>query len=207
MRAKYILILIVAVFLATGCGPPIRNLGSGGQDIICFGDSITGGGNVGKEYAYPRLLESLIGRRVINAGVGGDTTASALKRLKSDISSRDPLLVIIELGGNDFLRGIPRFITIGNLKKIIRHAQEEGAAVVLCDISFKYSGLSGVRLQGYKKDFKRLARQTRSILVPGLLEGVLDNPKLRQDDIHPNKEGLAIIAERIYNKLCKYFNF
>lgn len=203
---KRLSVFIIFLCLLAGCGPQIRNLGIPVDTIVCLGNSITEGHGVSIENTYPYLLEELTGKKVINAGVGGDTTSSAMARLYSDVIRKNPSLVIIELGGNDFLRAVPRLVTIENLIKMIRAIQKGGAVVALCDISFKYQDVDDATLAGYRKATEMISRHTRSILIPRLLEGVMDNPALRQDDIHPNEEGLAIIAQKIYNELRKYLD-
>ena len=109
--------------------------------------------------------------------------------------------MIVELGGNDFFRKIPKKVTFKNLEEIILRIQKEGAAVALCDMS------SSFIFSGYRKDYKRLAQKTGSILIPSLLKGILEKPSLRYDRIHPNTEGQALIAQRIHKEIIKYFDF
>src|SRR6185369_16988165 len=96
----------------------VRNLDSRGANIIAFGDSLTAGYGAGGGEDYPTRLSALIGEPVINAGVSGDTTASALARLDADVLSRDPRIVIVGLGGNDFLGGVALPATEANLREI-----------------------------------------------------------------------------------------
>ncbi|MCM8831277.1 MAG: GDSL-type esterase/lipase family protein [Candidatus Omnitrophica bacterium] len=199
IKIKFIYFCAILIIFI-GCVPKIKNLNNSGKNIICFGDSITEGAGVLSYENYPSVLEKFLKRKVINAGVGGDTTFSALKRLEKDVLSNDPFLVIIELGGNDFLQKIPREITIKNLKEIILKIQSKNAIVVLCDISDSFV------LKSYHNDLKKLAKETGSIFVSYLLAGILNNPTLKVDYLHPNKEGHYIIAERIYNAIKKYLN-
>lgn len=191
-------IVLLFIFFFSGCTPTIKNLDSKGQNIICFGDSITKGEGISYEDTYPRLLEKMLKREVINAGIGGDTTASALLRLKKDVLIRNPYLVIVELGGNDYLQRIPKRRVFINLEIIILEIQKSGAMVALCDMSY------GDVLSQYRRDFQRLAKKRGAILIEGLLEGILDNPHFQYDYIHPNKEGYQIIALRVYNAIKEY---
>lgn len=198
----HIWVLIVGVGITLGgCQPPIKNLDSKGKNIICFGDSITWGEGLNRKDAFPAILEKLLKRKVINAGNPGDTTFDALKRLKRDVLDRDPYLVIVELGGNDFLQKVAPQDTFNNIEKIIRRIQDKGAIVVLCDVS------CGFVLSGYRKEFKRIARRYGTIFVARLLEGILDDPSLKVDFIHPNKRGHILIAQRIYERLRKWALF
>jgi acyl-CoA thioesterase-1 len=196
IKRQFIFSLLVAII--TGCAPPIKNLGNEGKNIICFGNSITQGEGVSEEDTYPRLLEKMLKRKVINAGVGGDTTASAILRLKKDVLVRNPYLVIVELGGNDYLQRIPKRRIFINLETIILQIQKSGAMVALCDLSY------GSVLSQYRSDFRRLAKKRGAILIEGLMEGILDNPRFQYDYIHPNKEGYQIIASRVYNAIKEY---
>ena len=201
MGYKILTIFIVVAFIFSGCSASIKNLDNQGQNIICFGDSITKGQDAIPNNSYPEILEKMIKKKITNAGVSGDTTASALKRLESAVLNKNPRLVIVELGGNDFLRKIPKKTTLKNLEIIILKIQKTGSAVAICDIS------SGFIFSSYRKNFKILAKKTGSIFIPSLLEGVLDNPALKYDHIHPNASGYNLIAQRIYKEITKYFNF
>lgn len=197
MRKSY-LILLVGVLLSA-CSYPIKNLDSKGKNIICFGDSITSGeGLASKKEAYPYLLGELLKREVINAGRSGDTTASALERLDKDVLEKDPYLVIIELGGNDFLQRVPLQNTLRNLEEMILRIQKKGASVALVDIS------CGFILSSYRKAYKELAKKTGSIFISQVLKDIFDNPSLKRDYLHPNALGHKIIAERIYKVIEKF---
>jgi len=192
--------VIIGIFLA-GCAPPIKNKHNQGQYIICFGDSITSGEGAESAASYPEVLGQLITTKaVINAGVSGDTTAAALKRLKKDVLERKPFLVIIELGGNDFLQQVPQNETLKNLEAMIIAIQAEGAAVALCDLG------RGIYMPDYAAAYRRLARKTKALFIPDLLRGVINNPQLRSDHIHPNRAGYYLIARRIHKWLSKYFD-
>lgn len=191
-------ILFLAVFSISGCAPHIKNLDSRGSSIICFGDSITYGVGASEGENYPAYLSILLKKDVINAGASGDGTADALGRLERDVLTKDPYIVIVEFGGNDFLRGIPKGDTLKNLKEMISRIQDEGAMVVLCDVS------SGFLLSGYRRDYGRLARETGSIFVPALLEEILTDGSLRYDEIHPNMKGYEIIAKKLHEVIKRY---
>lgn len=172
----------------------IKNKDSLGKTIVCFGDSITAGyGSSG--LSYPDFLQQKISSKVINAGVNGDTTAAALQRIEEDVLNKDPYLVIVELGGNDFLNFVPKERTINHLEEIIQRIQAKGAMVAL--VEFKAASVGNK----YVFDFKNLAREYGVLLIPDALEGVLDNPQLRYNKIHPNEQGYHILAERIYNHI------
>lgn len=198
MYKKFLFLFLILLF---SCGYPIKNLDSPGSNIICFGDSITSGVGAEDGKTYPYFLSQLIGKEVINAGKSGDTTYEALKRLERDVLSRDPYLVIVELGGNDFLHRIPTEFTLKNIEEIINRIQEKGAIVALVDVSW------GPIMSGYRKEFKRLARKKGAIFIPSIMRGILNDPSLKYDWIHPNSRGYKIIAHRIYKAIKPYLKY
>jgi acyl-CoA thioesterase I len=172
--------------------PQIANRGSQGETIICFGDSITAGSGANQGNDYPSLLSQILGIPVINAGVGGDTTRDALARVDADVLQHNPRMVIIEFSGNDFLRSIPREETLDNLDKLIQMIQGAGAMVVLAEVA------AGTFGDAYLEGFQRIAKKRHALLVPNIMKGILFNPSLKSDEIHPNDAGYRLIAERIY---------
>lgn len=178
--------------------------------IVAFGDSLTAGFGVQTDESYPaqlqRRLDSLgYHYRVINAGVSGDTTAGGLRRVPWILNSK-PELVILELGANDGLRGLPVDQTKSNLRRIIRQLQEAGTTVVL----------AGMKLppnygQDYTANFgdmyQMLAKEHQLVLIPFFLEGVGGSSSLNQaDGIHPTKEGYEVIVEQVLKVLRPVLN-
>jgi acyl-CoA thioesterase-1 len=163
--------------------------------IICFGDSLTFGTGAGKGMDYPSQLAKMIGRPVINKGIPGDTTSSALWRLKRDVLSKNPDIVLITLGGNDLINGVSKDIALGNLKQIVQTIQKQGAKVIIGGLSFP-----GIH-RGFGKGYKDLAQQTGALLIPDIFTAIADNPVLMRDPIHPNNSGYRIIARRFSNAI------
>jgi len=192
-----------------GCSPSVRNLDSRGKNIICFGDSITYGVDAQEGEDYPSVLSGMLKRKVINAGLSGDTTEGALARIDKDVLRKDPYLVIIEFGGDDFLDKVPlipnnanRIIwvkdTLNNLERIVACIQKKGAIAAVCDTSVDCF------MRGYRKYFENIARKKKAIFVPGILADIFNNPGLKYDYIHPNKKGYRIIAKKIYQAIKPY---
>ena len=175
----------------------VANLDSHGTNIIAFGDSLTAGYGASAGEDYPSRLSALIGTTVINAGVSGDTTDAALARLDADVLSHDPRIVIVGLGGNDFLRSVPIATTEANLRSIIRKIRDAHAMVVL--LGFRFPSLSA----NYEQMYERVADEERCLLVPKILSGILTDPSLKSDEIHPNARGYQLIAERVAGPLQK----
>jgi len=134
----------------------------------------------------------VLGTAVINAGVDGDETADALKRLESDVLAKDPRMVIVELGVNDFIDGQPLTRAFANLEEITRRIEEQGAQVVLVGMA---PGPLGDALQ---PRYETLIHKYHVAFVPKVLEDLWGNPHVMSGDhLHPNDAGYALIAERI----------
>jgi acyl-CoA thioesterase I len=184
----------VAVLLALWLlwpGARVKNRDSKGQSIVAFGDSLTAGYGAGEGEDYPSKLSTLIGRSVVNAGVSGDTTQQALARIDADVLEENPRLVIVGLGGNDFLQGVPIETTEASLRSIVRKIHDRGSMVLL--LGYKFPSLQ----KNYGAMYERVADDEECLLVEDLLDGILSDPSLKSDEIHPNAKGYALLAERI----------
>jgi acyl-CoA thioesterase I len=169
--------------------------------VIFLGDSLTAGLGLAEEQAYPALLERRLageGRpvRVINAGVSGDTTAGGLARLDWLLDQK-PDLMVVGLGANDGLRGLPLTETEKNLREIVRRCRAAGARVLLLGMKIPpnygpdYAG-------GFAALYPRIARDLHVPLVPFLLQGVGGVAELNQaDGIHPTAEGQEKVADTV----------
>ena len=175
----------------------IANINNGtGERILALGDSITAGYGLKQEQAYPYLLSQKINLPIVNVGVSGDKTADALARLPEDVLKENPWMVIIALGGNDFLKKVPKTVTEQNLKEIIAQVQAKKAITVILEMNL------GLFTDEYKDLYQRVAEETNSYLIPQVLKGIIDNPKHRQQDIiHPNQIGQEILANKIAKSL------
>jgi lysophospholipase L1-like esterase len=194
-KSRLYLFILIALILSCSPSPKVKNIDSQGKNIICFGDSITYGKGATPGNDYPSLLAKKLNIPVINAGVNGDTTRGALKRLKRDVLDKDPLLVIIELGANDYLKGISIEETLSNLEKMIKEIQAKGAMVAITEIH------SGFFLRRLAIGVKKLAKRYKALYIPNILEGILGNKDLCSDPFHPNDKGYELIAERVYEKI------
>ncbi|MDD2751599.1 MAG: GDSL-type esterase/lipase family protein [Candidatus Omnitrophica bacterium] len=194
-------LVLCFLLLVSFCGctkREIQNVNSKGTNIICFGDSLTFGYGANPQDAYPLVLLELSTLPVINAGIDGDTTTEALARLDTDVLERNPLLVLIEFGGNDFLRKIPIETSITNISQMIDRIQEKGAMVAVVDIS------AGMFLAEYHQALGKLAREKGAIFIPEILGGIITNPSMKSDFLHPNKNGYRMMAQRIYREIEPY---
>jgi len=200
-KLLFIALLSYSVIALTGCAKrEIKNINSTGKNIICFGDSMTFGVGAKPGEDYPSVLSRMTKMPVINAGVDGDTSTEALKRVESDVLDREPLLVIIEFGGNDFLRKIPLEITTNNIKAMVEKIQAKGVMVAIADISV------GLIMEAYQAPLYNLAKEKDTIFIPKIFSGIFTNPSLKSDFIHPNADGYKIIAQRVYRVITPYLN-
>jgi acyl-CoA thioesterase-1 len=173
--------------------------------IVAFGDSLTAGLGVGADESYPAQLQRQLDAlgyhyRVINAGVSGDTTAGGVRRVSWVLSSK-PDIVILELGGNDGLRGLSLEQTTSNLREIIQRLQQAGVTVVLAGMKLP-PNYGPEYTKGFEAIYPTLAKQYHLPLIPFFLEGVAASATLNQaDGIHPTKEGYRIIVRQILKVL------
>ncbi len=173
--------------------------------IVAFGDSLTSGHGIGRSQAYPAVLQAKLdaanyAHRVVNAGISGDTTSDGVRRFDRAVVPGARIL-ILGLGANDGLRGVPVATVRRNLETMIQRAQQHGLQVVLC-------GMEAPPLHGlkYSVDFHyiypELAQKYSVPLVPFMLAGVFGRAEMNIDDgVHPNAEGARIIADNIWLSL------
>jgi len=197
--ADCICILLFSVFFLISCNGPDTAILSG-DNIICFGDSLTYGTGAARHKSYPAQLSEMIRQPVINAGVPGDTTSTALERLAEDVLDQSPRIVLITLGGNDLKNGVSKDTAFKSLKAIVEAIQAEGGLVILGGVKFI------ILDKGYGEMYKKLAKDTGIILVPNVLKGLIGKEKYMSDPIHPNGEGYAIMAERFYKAMEPYLD-
>ncbi|MEA2559817.1 MAG: acyl-CoA thioesterase [Acidobacteriota bacterium] len=169
--------------------------------VVFLGDSLTAGYGLGGEQAYPALVEKRLEEegipvKVLNAGVSGDTTAGGLARLDWLLSQK-PDVVVVGLGGNDGLRGLPLEQAEHNLREIVRRAKATGARVLLLGMQIP-PNYGPEYAQGFSAMYPDLAKEMDIPLVPFLLEGVGGVADLNQaDGIHPTAEGQIHLADNV----------
>ncbi len=183
---------VYQIFSLYGGQYPIVNFPPKGPIIVAFGDSLTEGvGATTPQNGYVGVLERRLGITVVNRGVSGNTTADALARIDRDITPLHPNIVIVLLGGNDYLKKIPQEETFANISQIIKKVQSQGAVVLLLGVR------GGLLHDKFADDFKALAKETGSLYVPNVLDGIFGDSKLMSDEIHPNDAGYMKIADKI----------
>jgi lysophospholipase L1-like esterase len=159
--------------------------------ILAFGDSLTYGTGAEQTESYPAVLEQLIGRRVVNAGIPGEETGEGLSRLPQVLQKEKPALMIICHGGNDLLRLLNQQQAANNLRDMIRLAQKQGVAVVLISVPTPDMFLSPTHM------YREIAKDLAVPLEDEIIFAVLADGSLRSDYIHPNAAGYRRIAEAL----------
>jgi acyl-CoA thioesterase-1 len=177
-----------------------------GQTIVVVGDSLSSGYGIAAEQSWVAMLEDRLqaegyGYQVVNASIAGDTSAGGLARLPRLLETHDPTLVVIELGGNDGLRGQPVTILRDNLSKMIELSRQSGADVVLAGIQIP-PNYGPTYTQALAAVYPELAQRFDAPLIEFLLEDVALNRELMQPDgIHPNAAGQKIVFANVWRVL------
>jgi acyl-CoA thioesterase-1 len=186
--------------LASIVSPPA--LFAQGPRIVALGDSLTSGHGIGAGQAYPVYLQAQLAAagynyQVVNAGISGDTSTGAVRRLTQALRG-DVRVLIVAIGANDGLRGVPVATVKANVIRIIETAHARGISVVLC-------GMEALPNHGreysvaFHEAFRDVAAQFRVSFVPFLLQDVITNPAmLLPDRAHPNPAGARRIADNIW---------
>ena len=170
--------------------------------IVVLGDSLTAGLGIPREQAYPAVLQRKlkdagIDLEVINAGISGDTTADGLRRVNWALEG-DIRLLIVALGANDGLRGLPPSQMKANLQGIIHRARQRGIPVLLAGMEAP-PNYGEQYATAFRQVFQDLARENKVTFVPFLLDGVAGVPDMNQGDgVHPTAAGAARIADHLW---------
>jgi acyl-CoA thioesterase I len=197
---KIILLLLVILTVVTllACQRPARLPRLAKDDVVvAFGDSITLGIGAGSQESYPAVLEQMIGRRVVNAGISGEATAEGLSRLPQILEQEKPALLILCHGGNDYLRRLSRTQVANNIKEMIRLARQRDIAVVLIAVPALGLTISPEPL------YHDIAKELKIPLEEETLSDILADNSLKSDLIHPNAAGYRRLAEAVAALLKK----
>lgn len=182
-----ILVLIVVLKPNT-----IKNYPSSGSGVIAFGDSLVEGVGSPETSGFIGILSTRIGIPIVNKGRAGDTTAMALERLPAILEEYpNSKIVILLLGGNDYLKRIPEEETFANLTTIIREFQNRGAVVLLLGVR------GGAIRDRFDDNFKTLSKSEETAFVSNVLDGLITKREWMFDAVHPNKDGYEYIADRV----------
>jgi acyl-CoA thioesterase-1 len=192
------LFLVLVLAAAAACGDKTR-LSRLPDDavVLAFGDSLTYGTGAAESESYPAQLEKLIGRRVVRAGVPGEVSAQALARLPGALDEHAPRLLLLCIGGNDFLRRLGNSQAEANVREMVKLARSRGVDVLL--IGTPEPGFSVTPPAFYAG----IAKQFALPYEASVIGEVLRDASLKADPIHPNARGYGVVAARIAAQLRK----
>ena len=203
-----------------GCDSSSDPVGDNVKPIVCLGDSLTEGygasktGSIDRTKSWPAFLQEKVTVTVENAGISGDTAAEGLARLNKDVLAKDPQMVIILLGGNDFLQRQPANEAKRNLQSIIDRTRGENRIIYLAsfigDSSWEAAyfdiipGTYITEITAYLNEYKKIysdlrAENTDIGYIINIWEGI--GPSQMSDPIHPNAEGYRKMADNIFNEI------
>ena len=200
-RHNALISLLLAIIIGVGlaaCSSPAK-LPHLADDavIVAFGDSLTFGTGVEAAQSYPAVLEKMISRRVVNAGVPGEVTVDGLSRLPEILEREKPALLLLCHGGNDQLRRLNQQQAANNIREMSRLAQKRGVAVVLIAVPAPGLALSPPSM------YREIAKELSIPIEEEILSTVLADSSLKSDYIHPNAAGYRRLAESLIILLQK----
>jgi len=195
--------------LATGLGLSTAPQAQTGPVVLVVGDSLSAEYGLRRGSGWVNLLEQRLTRegrqlRVVNASVSGDTTSGGRSRLPSLLQTHKPAVVVIELGGNDALRGLPLDMTRENLRAMVRASRDLGSKVLL--VGMEMPPNYGARYaEEFRQMYRQVAQQESAALVPFFLKGVADGPDpvayFQADRIHPNESAQPRMLDNVWPEL------
>ena len=192
----WILIAVAGVYYFLRDTVEIKNVDNSGTAIVAFGDSLTAGYGAPKGSSYPDFLARKLGRDVVNLGLSGETAVHAPSRLP-EVLAQNPYMVLIEFGGNDYMRNMRMEEAASAVAQIVDAVQAAGAIAVVVDIG-------GPGMGHYTRAYKKLAQEKGAVFVPGILKGIFNKKEYKSDMVHPNAAGYKIVAGRVYEEIKPY---
>jgi acyl-CoA thioesterase-1 len=194
MRRLFTLFLILNAFPASGADAPT---------VLVFGDSLSAGYGIDVDQSWPTLLQSRLQtqgyeHRVVNASISGETTEGGASRIPAALERFKPSVVILELGGNDGLRGFPPDRMRGNLHTIIKTSKDSGAEVVLLGIRIP-TNYGSRYTNPFESTYRELATELDVPWIEFFMDGIAMNDELMQEDgIHPNASAQPILLDNAW---------
>jgi acyl-CoA thioesterase-1 len=201
MRTLILCLLLASTSLAVSAAAPLAT----SRSILVLGDSLSAAYHIAPESGWVTLLAHRLTeqspknpRLVVNASISGETSAGGLARLPKLLAENKPVLVVVELGANDGLRGLAVEEIRGNLKRILRACRDANAKILLLGIELPINYGPQYR-DGLRAMYRDVAHEFNVPLVPFLLEGVATDPKLMQDDgLHPVAAAEPKVLENVW---------
>lgn len=202
-KGKLLIVLMTTIvlfgawfFVFRDNGSEILNRDSKGTTIVAFGDSLINGVGSTDGNDFISLLSQRIGQPIINLGVNGNTTIDGLARINK-VLDKDPKIVILLLGGNDYLKKIPIEDTFKNLDLMVKAIQKQGSMVLLLGVR------GGLLTDIFADRFEVFAESHKVAFVPNVLDGLIAKNKYMSDAVHPNDAGYKEIADKVEPVLRK----
>ena len=201
-RRRRLLQFLALSPLFAACGNKTRLVAlPAGSAVLAFGDSVTYGTGAGPGEDWPTLLAAATGWRVVNAGVPGDTADAGKARIRELLEAHKPALVIVEIGGNDFLRRRPAAVVKEDVRSIVRQSKVAGVQVVLVAVP-ELSLLGALtRRPDDAALYAEVGRDEQVPVIADVFSEILGKPELCADQIHPNAAGYRRMAEGIAGAL------
>ena len=208
IKSFNVCLLVILAILLTLIVPvnSLSKIDSSPNSIVILGDSLSAGYGVRIDKSWPSLLEKNIINngltfKVINAGISGDTTSGGLYRLPKLLSRHEPQIVILELGGNDGLRGMSlKKVVRKNLRAMIEMVRVSGGIPVLVGVELP-PNYGEMYTSNFKKIFVDLASEYDLVLVNGSIKDMTERGLMQSDGIHPNQDGHELIEQEVWLSL------
>ena len=191
-----VIILMGLFYFLRGGKTTIKNFPNQNRAVVAFGDSLTAGYGAPAGTSYPDVLAKKISRPVINLGVSGETAAAAPARIEQ-VLREQPYMVLIEFGANDHMQQRSRQAALDAVAQIVDEVQNFGAIAVIVDTG-------GPGMGEYTKAYKKIAQEKGALYVPGILKGIFYKPSLKSDQVHPNAQGYALVADKVHKVIKDY---
>ncbi len=199
--ARYLAAAALAVALAACGGEPRYEPLPAGTIVVAFGDSATRGVGAGPGEDWPSQLAERTGWRIVNAGVSGDTADEARGRIGEVLEEHRPRLVVVEIGGNDFLRRTPSAEVKEYVRDIVIVVKDAGAIPVLVGVPELSVFSAAVGNLSDSPIYEELAEEEGLLLIPDVFSDTLSDESLRDDRIHPNADGYRAMADEMADVL------
>ena len=206
-KQLYLLLLLTAnIFTITANATAPAEASNAAKTILVFGDSLSAAYNIKREQGWVSLLQDFVDQqklniKVVNASISGETTSGGLERFASQLERSQPEVVILELGGNDGLRGFDLNTTRDNLTQMVTLSHKNGAKVLLAGIHLP-PNMGRTYTRRFAEIYQQLASDQRVSLIPFILQDVAThNTLMQRDGIHPNAKGQPIIMRNVWQHL------
>ena len=191
-----IIIIMGLFYFLRGGKTNIKNFPNQNRAVVAFGDSLTAGYGAPAGASFPDVLAKKINRPVVNLGVSGETAVQAPARLEQVLRER-PYMVLIEFGANDHMRQQSRQAAVNAVARIVDEVQNYGAIAVIVDTG-------GPGMGEYTRAYKQMAQDKGALFVPGIVKGIFYKPSLKSDQVHPNAQGYALVADKVHKVIKDY---